>query len=74
MDQSQDISKDDKIDELLHNCYSTISLGYAGLIQMCIIYVRCFTILLKMGEKFALAIMNKLKTTCDKWKNDTVLD
>lgn len=64
------LSKDDKIDELLHNCYSTISLGYAGLYE-CVLSMLGVSHTTEDGEKFALAVMNKLKTTCDKWKNDT---
>lgn len=64
------LSKDDKIDDLLHNGYSTISLGYAGLYE-CVLSMLGVSHTTEDGEKFALAIMNKLKTTCDKWKNDT---
>lgn len=64
------LSKDDKIDDLLHNGYSTISLGYAGLYE-CVLSMLGVSHTTEDGEKFALAVMNKLKTTCDKWKNDT---
>lgn len=64
------LSKDDTIDELLHNGYSTISLGYAGLYE-CVLSMLGVSHTTEEGEKFALAVMNKLKTTCDKWKKDT---
>lgn len=64
------LSKDDKIDDLLHNGYSTISLGYAGLYE-CVLAMLGVSHTTEEGEKFALAIMNKLKATCDKWKKDT---
>ena len=64
------LSKDDKIDDLLHNGYSTISLGYAGLYE-CVLAMLGVSHTTEDGEKFALAVMNKLKATCDKWKKDT---
>lgn len=64
------LSKDDTIDELLHNGYSTISLGYAGLYE-CVLSMLGVSHTTEDGEKFALAVMNKLKATCDKWKKDT---
>ena len=64
------LSKDDKIDDLLHNGYSTISLGYAGLYE-CVLSMLGASHTTEEGEKFALAVMNKLKATCDKWKKDT---
>ena len=64
------LSKDDTIDELLHNGYSTISLGYAGLYE-CVLSMLGVSHTTEEGEKFALAVMNKLKATCDKWKKDT---
>lgn len=64
------LSKDDKIDDLLHSGYSTISLGYAGLYE-CVLAMLGVSHTTEEGEKFALSVMNKLKTTCDKWKRDT---
>lgn len=64
------LSKDDNIDDLLHNGYSTISLGYAGLYE-CVLSMLGVSHTTEEGEKFALAVMNKLKATCDKWKKDT---
>ena len=66
------LSKDDKIDDLLHNGYSTISLGYAGLYE-CVLSMLGVSHTTSEGEKFALEIMNKLKATCDKWKKETGL-
>lgn len=64
------LSKDDKIDDLLHNGYSTISLGYAGLYE-CVLSMLGVSHTTEEGEKFALEIMNKLRSTCDKWKKET---
>ena len=64
------LSKDDKIDDLLHNGYSTISLGYAGLYE-CVLSMLGVSHTTEVGEKFALEVMNKLRATCDKWKKET---
>lgn len=64
------LSKDDKIDDLLHNGYSTISLGYAGLYE-CVLSMLGVSHTTEEGEKFALEVMNKLRETCDKWKKET---
>ena len=64
------LSKDDKIDDLLHNGYSTISLGYAGLYE-CVLSMLGVSHTTEEGEKFALEVMNKLRVTCDKWKKET---
>ena len=64
------LSKDDKIDDLLHNGYSTISLGYAGLYE-CVLSMLGVSHTTEEGENFALEIMNKLRATCDKWKKET---
>lgn len=64
------LSKDDTIDELLHNGYSTISLGYAGLYE-CVLAMMGVSHTTAEGEKFALEVMNKLRATCDKWKAET---
>lgn len=64
------LSEDDTIDELLHNGYSTISLGYAGLYE-CVLSMLGVSHTTEEGEKFALKVMNKLKATCDKWKKET---
>ena len=64
------LSKDDKIDDLLHNGYSTISLGYAGLYE-CVLSMLGVSHTTTEGEKFALEIMKRLRATCDKWKKET---
>lgn len=64
------LSKDDKIDDLLHGGYSSISLGYAGVYE-CVVSMLGISHTTEEGEKFALEIMNKLRVTCDKWKKET---
>ncbi len=64
------LEKGEKIDKLLENGYSTISLGYVGIYEMtqAMLGVSHTT---KEGEKFALDVMKHLKATCDKWKKET---
>lgn len=66
------LSKDDDINSLLHNGYSTISLGYAGLYE-CVLAMLGVSHTTKDGEKFALEIMTKLRNACEKWKKETGL-
>lgn len=55
------------IDKLLYNGYSTISLGYAGLCEMCY-YMIGETHTSKKGEGFALKVMQRLNDKCNEWK------
>ena len=55
------------IDKLLYNGYSTISLGYAGLCEMCY-YMIGETHTSKAGEEFALKVMQRLNDKCNEWK------
>lgn len=66
------LKKGEKIDPLLKNGYSTISLGYIGLYEV--------TKLMKgvshtepEGEEFALKVMKRLRAACDQWKEETGL-
>lgn len=64
------LSKDDTITDLLHNGYSTISLGYAGLYE-CVLALIGKSHTTEEGKELGLQIMTKLKETCDKWKKET---
>ena len=66
------LKKGEKIDPLLKDGYSTLSLGYVGVYEMtqAMLGVSHTT---PEGEKFALEVMNHLKDTCDKWKKETGL-
>ena len=66
------LKKGEKIDELLKNGYSTLSLGYVGIYEMtqAMLGVSHTT---KEGEAFALKVMNYLNDTCKKWKAETGL-
>lgn len=62
------LEKGETIDNLLVDNYSTISLGYAGLYE-CVKYMtgKPHTDGAE-GEKFGLAVMQKLNDKCNKWK------
>ena len=61
------LSKGEKIDELLHGGYSTISLGFAGLWE-CVYEVTGKKLTEPEGEAFGLAVMKKLNEACASWK------
>ena len=56
--------------ELLHNGYSSISLGYAGLYE-CVMSLIGQSHTTPEGEKLAIKIMQHLRDACDKWKKET---
>lgn len=61
------LKKGEKIDKLLYNGYSTISLGYAGLCEMCVRMTgKAHTS--PEGKDFALKVMQKLNDKCAEWK------
>lgn len=64
------LGKGEVIDPLLHNGYSTISLGYIGLYEV--------TKLMKgvshtepSGTEFSLCVMNHMRAAADRWKEET---
>ena len=66
------LKKGEKIDPLLKNGYSTLSLGYVGVYEMtqAMLGVSHTT---KEGEEFALKVMNHLNDTCQRWKKESGL-
>lgn len=61
------LKKGEVIDDLLFNGYSTISLGYAGLCEMCYRMIgESHTT--EKGREFALAVMQRLNDKCAFWK------
>ena len=61
------LKKGETIDKLLYNGYSTISLGYAGLCEMCYRMVgKSHTT--DEGREFALKVMQRLNDKCAEWK------
>lgn len=61
------LKKGEKIDSLLYNGYSTISLGYAGLCEMCVRMLGK-THTSPEGREFALKVMQKMNDKCLEWK------
>ncbi len=62
----------EKIDKLLENGYSTISLGYIGLYE-CVVALIGQTHTSKEGNELATKIMERLREACDSWKEETGL-
>ena len=61
------LKKGEVIDELLYDGYSTISLGYAGLYEMCMRMLgKSHTD--PEAKPFALAVMQRLNDKCKEWK------
>ncbi len=61
------LKKGELIDKLLYDGYSTISLGYAGLYEMCVRMIgKSHTD--PEGKPFALAVMQHLNDKCREWK------
>ena len=61
------LDKGEKIDKLLYNGYSTISLGYAGLYE-CTKYMTGVSHTDPKGKPFALKVMHMLNDKCSEWK------
>ena len=61
------LEKGETIDKLLYGGYSTISLGYAGLYEMCY-YMTGKSHTDKEAKPFALAVMQRLNDKCAEWK------
>lgn len=65
------LKKGETIDKLLYGGYSTISLGYAGLYEMCVRMLgKSHTT--PEGSKFALSVMQKLNDKCAEWKAENI--
>ena len=61
------LKKGEKIDRLLYNGYSTISLGYAGLYEMCVRMLgKSHTD--PEARPFAMQVMQRLNDKCKEWK------
>ncbi len=66
------LEKGEKIDKLLHDGYSTISLGYIGLYEVTKLMTGVSHTEPK-GTEFALKLMNRLRRATDTWKEETGL-
>lgn len=66
------LGKGEVIDKYLMDGYSTISLGYIGVYEMCkVLTDKSHTS--KEAEEFSVEVLKYLKETCDKWKAETGL-
>lgn len=65
------LKKGETIDKLLFNGYSTISLGYAGLYEMCVRMLgKSHTD--PAARPFAMQVMQKLNDKCEEWKKQRI--
>ena len=64
------LKKGETIDKLLHDGYSTISLGYIGLYETTKLMTGVSHTDAK-GTNFALRLMKRLRLACDTWKLET---
>ena len=68
------LKKGESIHDLLHNGYSTISLGYAGLYE-CVKYMTGNSHTDNgVGHDFAIKVMQKLNDKCKEWKEVEKID
>lgn len=61
------LPKGESIHPLLHNNYSTISLGYAALYE-CVKYMTGESHTSPKGKEFGIKVMQKLNDKCNEWK------
>ncbi len=67
------LKKGEKIDKLLYDGYSTISLGYAGLCE-CVRYMTGKSHTDPEATPFALKVMQYLNNACKEWREETNID
>ena len=66
------LEKGEKIDKLLKNGYSTLSLGYIGIYETTRA-VKGVSHTTEEGREFGLKVMKHLKETTEKWRQETGL-
>lgn len=66
------LKEGEKIDKLLHDGYSTISLGYIGVYEMTKAMLGV-SHTAPEGKEFALKVLNRLKQATNDWKAETGL-
>lgn len=66
------LKKGETIDKLLHDGYSTLSLGYIGLYEVTKL-MKGVSHTTPEGQEFALRVMNRLRDATDTWKRNTGL-
>lgn len=67
------LKKGESVHPLLHNGYSTISLGFAALYE-CVKAMTGFSHTDPRGKEFALKVMKALNQKCAQWKADEHID
>jgi ribonucleoside-triphosphate reductase len=67
------LEKGETIDKLLHNGYSTLSLGYAGLWE-CVYKMTGHKLTEPEGKEFGLKVMRALNDACAVWKSFEKID
>lgn len=66
------LEKGETIDKLLHNGYSTLSLGYIGVYETTVLMRHC-SHTAPEGKKFAYQLMRHMRNAVDQWKLETGL-
>ena len=66
------LEKGETIDRLLMDGYSTISLGYVGIHEMCEALIGESNTT-ERGKELSLKVMNYMRNKCDEWKAETGL-
>ena len=64
------LKKGEKIDKLLHDGYSSMSLGYIGLYELTKL-VKGVSHTTPEGEEFAMKVMKHMRQMTEKWKSET---
>lgn len=64
------LKKGESIDKLLHNGYSTLSLGYIGLYEVTKL-MKGVSHTTPEGEEFAVKVMTHLREAVNRWRADT---
>ena len=67
------LKKGEPIDKLLYNGYSTLSLGYAGICEMCW-RMTGKSNTTSEGREFSLKVMEKMNDKCAEWKAEENID
>lgn len=67
------LKKGEKIDKLLYDGYSTLSLGYAGLYE-CVKFMTGKSHTDPSATPFSLDVMRKMNDACKKWKEAENID
>ena len=64
------IEKEEKIDKMLNNNYSIITLGYMGIYEM-VQLMKGVSQAEKEGKEFALKVIKHLNSVIEKWRKET---